>query len=318
MPSPCRYAPERLFARVVAPLLLVLVAVSGAVKAEALRFDWPAPAQALLTLEAQKGGRTVSTEMVLDVSPLEGGLLRMDYKDVKLLSVDGQDFSSAQAQARLPAAFKAVAAAMPSFIVGPDGEVREIVGLKDLLETVIENTPEDPPRVTREKLREVMLDPQMQKVVRAKAANDWGIWVGIWAGKDIPTGERRDFTTETPVTGGVIPARGYFEHLGEAEGYPGAVRLRMEMVVDGPQFREALFRTLSGLARRAGKPMEGLSADAIEFAERRQIVEVVTDPDTLRPYEAHTTTLVTMRIKDQPERQEKESKSFDFAWKSGE
>lgn len=210
---------------------------------------------------------------------------RVNFSDVRVLEVNGNDLSSPAAQRAMPASVKAVAAAMPSLVVGGNGKVREVLGLKKILDAVIEAQPEDPPRVTHEGLRAALFAPQMQRVIRGKAFADWALWVAIWSGLDIQPGTRSEFTSVTESFGSKVPASGYFAHRGDAPGRLGLVRLRMQLVADGPGFRGVLFQTLAALAARAGQPQTSFTADRIEHAERREIVELVTDAKTLLPYE---------------------------------
>jgi hypothetical protein len=303
------------------PFLAIVAAMApiglwNSAAAEALSFAWPAPVTAEITLETEKNGRAVRTLLLLDVTrERTSGLYRMDYRDVKILAIDGRDLSSPGMQAKLPARIKTVARAMPSFLVSPDGTISEFIALEALLETIIEHTADDSAGVMEEQLRKVLFSPQMQQVIRAKAADDWNAWVGIWAGKDLAPGRRLEFRTGSKSTAQQFAGSGYFENLGPVGGRSGAVKLRMELTMEGPEFRRALYQMLAAMAEGSGQDMGDFSADRIKQARRVQRVEAVTDPKTLRPYSINASVEMTFGVEGKGETQRRvETKRFKFDW----
>ena len=158
-----------------------------------LVFHWPAPAAASVTKEVERRGTTGSLSMRLRVSPTGTGQYRIDYDDVRMLSVGG---------------------------------------------------------------------------------HDWHSWVGIWIAQPLPEpgSPPLRFTATTRLGDIGIPTHGTYRRLGADTERPDAVRLRIE------------------------------------------IVEVLTDPDTLRPYEAETSTEVVLALATGESRRQHERKTFIFDW----
>ena len=297
-----------------AMLLLIGTPLIG--HGEPLTFDWPAPAQARIVFEDNKATREIVTELQLRVTPLEeGSQWRLDFPEVRLLEINGNDVTSPEEQAHLPATFRAMSRAMPSFIVDAQAEIVDIPGVEMMLDTIIESIPEDPPEVTRDQLRLALLDPRVIDLMQAQVHRFWHLWVGLWLDKEIVPGKRLDFEAESDFVGVTVPAQGYFENLGPVDEEPGASRLVFEMTARGDALREAVYKTLTGAFQQAGEPVpEELTLASIKSAERRERVTVVTDLETMRPYEVRAMTTLSLDSVDQGPHVEIEEKVFRFEW----
>jgi hypothetical protein len=310
-PQAGRFRPLMLIA-----LLLCAALASSQASADELVFDWPETAEAHVTVESEKRGKTAKIAMTLKVSPAqEKGRYLLEYADVKLLEANGVDLSSPEAQAAIPAQARAMLEALPSFLVGADGAMIEIVGLDRVIDTVIYGIPDETGGTKRETLRNMMSSPQMRQLVEAKAASDWDTWVGVWVGRDLPVGKPLKFETEQPLHEVNLVSNGTMENLGPDPAFPGGVRLRTEVVTQGPELLVGAVKTMA--AAISEKPGADLDAflETIESAERTVTIEVVTDPKTLRPYRAESSMVLTARIKGREPEARREIKRFRFDWK---
>lgn len=307
------HASIRIFALLAAGLLLGTL--SQVCPAENLTFDWPIPAVADVAVDVERKGQQASLAYRLKVSDTGTGEYRIDYQDARLLSMNGQDLSSPAAQAALPPAVSAVTKALPSFIVGADGKLKRFLNLDRLLDVVISHVPEDPPQVTREKLRAALSSPKVRQTITAKAADDWNAWAGTWVGQPLlEHGERREFRATSRSVGGDIPGEGFYEDLGPVPDHPDRRRLRLQVTAEGPEFAGAIFRMVAGMAEQAGQPIDGLTADKIRLARRVHRIEVITDPATLIPYEVETLVDVTFQVEGEEISRQRERKRFRFDW----
>lgn len=94
-----------------------------------------------------------------------------------------------------------------------------------------------------------------------------------------------------------------------------SVRLRLEMTADGPEFRRAVFAGLATVAGQDRQSLGDLSPGHVETASRRQTLELVTDPTTLRPYRVDMGTHIAFKLRGQPVQTQTEAKSFLFGWR---
>lgn len=305
------------------PILLVAAVVallgSSNLLAERPVFDWPAPAQAQITVEQEKAGRTFATEMQLDVSRVaDSTQWRMDFADVRLLRINEQDVTSPEERSEVPASFLAMTEAEPSFIVDENGYLVDVPGVEGLLDEIIEQMPERPPEVTRDGLRLVLFDPAMIDLIAAKADRHWHLWVGLWLDKDFEPGRRLEFDAESDYFGITVPSRGYFELLGEVDERPGVSRLVFELVSRDDALRDAVVQSLKAAteqAQQAGEPEPQLAYDAIKAAERRERVTVLTELATMRPHEVQASTRITLDIEGHGVHTQSEEHLYRFDWR---
>ncbi len=294
---------------------LLLIGGLGPAFADSLVFRWPAPGAAEVIADVERKGQQARMAFTLKISDTGTGEYRVDYEDVKLMSMNGQDLSSARAQAALPPAVAAVTRALPSFLVGSDGKLTRFLNLDALLETIITHIPEDPPQVTREKLRAVLKDPTVRRQMTSKATEDWNAWVGTWVGQPVlASGERREFQARSRSMGAEIPATGFYEDLGPVLEYPGARRLRLEVTAEGPAFAEAIHQMIAAMGERSGQSIGDLSVEDIKLARRVHRIELVTDPSTLMPHEVDTLVEVTFQVEGEAVNRQREHKHFRFDW----
>jgi hypothetical protein len=288
-------------------LALALHLLSTQTPGAPLRFAWPVPAQALVTVDAAKAGRTVRSSLALKVSRDDRGNIRLDFSDARLLAVDSRVLAPG-----LEPSLGPLAAAMPSLLIGQDGRVREVLGLGHLAEALVADSPE----AKRDALRLALASPRVQAEFEARATEDWNLWVGIWLGREVPAGGRLVLSSKVDALGTQVEAHGFIADLGSEKGLPGAARkFRLELTADGPDFAKALFDELAGVARVSGRPLGDLSPERIETASRRQFVEAVMDPGTLRPYRVETGTESVFKLRGEPAQSDAETKSFRFEWR---
>ncbi len=290
--------------------LALLTVLSGPALAAPLHFAWPAPAVALVTVEAAKAGHSVRSTVALKVTRDGQGRTRVDFAEPRLLEVDGRALPAGAADDT--GGFGPWAAAMPSLLVDDDGRVAEVLGFEPLTEALVAASPE----AGRAGLRRVLTSPRVQADLKAKAAEDWQTWVGLWLRRDLEPGRSQALSTTSRVLGTRVQAKGKLAHLGPAAGFPaGAVRLRLELTAAGKDLAQAVYGGLAEAARESLRPLGKLSPEGVEAASRTQSVELVADPSTLRPYRVDREARTLVRLRGEPVQTQTETKSFRFDWR---
>jgi hypothetical protein len=302
-------------------LVLALLALLGVpVAADPLRFAWPTPAQALVAVEAAKGGYSARSSVRLTVTRDVGGHTRLDFSDARLLAINGRDLSGGIGTGPGEMGSVALEALMPSLLVGADGRVQDVLGIERLGDAIVAGGlgGADSARTdaAAARLRQVLARPGVQAQLRARAGEDWRAWVGVWVGRDLRPGAALDIVGVVPGMGPAVQAKGVMTYTGVAAGFPpSAVRLRLELTADGPEFRRAVFDGLAKVAGQDRQSLGDLSPEHVETASRRQTLELVTDPATLRPYRVDMGTHIAFKLRGQPVQTQTEAKSFLFEWR---
>lgn len=311
----CRRPATRRLARLMPAALGLVLPLT--IQAKPLTFDWPVPATARVVVEENRRDREVTTEMRLRVTrAAEGQGWRLDFEDVRLIEINGNDVTSPEEQAHLPAPFWVVNETVPSFVVDAEGRIVEILPVEQQLDAKIAQIPERPPEVTHEALRMALFEPNIAEVLRAKVDSYWHLWVGLWLDKALKPGERTEFDAESDYFGVTVPSRGSFEHLGAAEAeQPGAARLAFQLNAEGEPLRQAIYESIVKAYEQADQPIpEEISLEMIESAKRRERVDVLTDPETMRPYEVRAVTSLELDMGEQGPQVRIEEKVFRFDW----
>lgn len=316
--SSCRRPVTRRFARLVPAALAFAVPLLA--EADALNFDWPVPAQARVVAEENRRDREVTTEMRLRVTrTTDGENWRLDFEDVRLVEINGNDVTSSKEQEHLPAPFWVVTETVPSFVTDDEGRIVEILPVEQQLDAKIQQIPERPPEVTHDGLRMALFEPNIAEMLRAKADRYWHLWVGLWLDKELKPGERIEFDAESDYFGVTVPSKGFFEHIGAADGeQPGAARLAFQLNAAGEPLRKAIYQSIVKAYEQADQSIpEEISLETVKSAKRRERVDILTDPETMRPYEVRAVTTLELDLGEQGPQVRIEEKVFRFDWADG-
>lgn len=303
--------------RIAAATLILLgsaFSVSSALAEEqTYRFDWPVPSSAKVTLDAERKGHKVTSAMRLDLKEA-GEDLEMSFADVRLLALDGKDVSSPEAQKKLPMSLGELSNSMPSFIISRDGRFKDLVGLDALINTIIDNLPEGEQQIPKKQLKEMLSSPRMIAMLKAHSASDWHAWVQGWIGKPVQPGTETTFESKVEAYGEQIPATVKLLQLGPDERWPGSAGLRLEVVSEGEAFKRAIFNMITSVMQRTGRDTEGFELEKIKSARREELIEVITDARTLRPYEVKSAVSASFEIADQARQGQVDRKHYRFEW----
>lgn len=174
----------------------------------------------------------------------------------------------------------------------------------------------EPAPDARESLRSRWDTPLFHTLLRDRAEGMWNAWVETWSGVALASGQERTQTVRIRHPNGPLEQRSTLRHRGAVPGTPGAVRLEWETALDGASYRQVVARSRelrcnTALVRNASDPC---ATEVLESASSVTTVELLTEPDTLRPLTVRTVRTEAFTVKGQPPVLQREARSFDFEW----
>jgi hypothetical protein len=303
---------------------LALDPTDAALKAEApaegaeLRFAWPTPSRVTVTQRALKKGKRSVVRYDTVLSARNGGGYELKLDKFQFVEMDGRDITKGP----LPPELKTVTAMIadsipPTLLISSEGQVEDVVGMEENVARVATLVPEEKGMRDRvlAMMRAMLAQPSLAKMMKQRAGDFWGVWVGAWVGTDLAAGEERAGTMTIQLPTGPVDSPMTMRHRGEDASFKGAVRLEMETVLKGEAFRKAMVSMLSQMSQSVGV-RQGTAPDfdtMLKSASRVTTMEVVTDGATLRPYTARLAWVTRLKLDDQ-EREEREEREYSFAW----
>jgi hypothetical protein len=298
-----------------ATYLVSVAAVSLAARpaaAEKMTFAWPLPAKVTVTDKSTRGDTSAKLRYQVTLTRYkEGDALALRLDKFEFLEVGGQDARGPALRKDLREAMEA-ASALPTILVSPDGRFLDVVDIEAMIDKLVRSS-KMPPK-ERANLTKTMKSPVMLATLKARSAEFWSVWVGIWAGADLEPGRTREIRVPTTLPNGAQVDRPVkVSHQGPA-GPPGYVRLAFESTLEGGAMRAKTRAAVQGAAKDVAAAA-GQSADAeIEGMEFSTGGEVITDPQTLKPAAARSYRRTLLKIKGQPPTSELEAHEYEFSW----
>jgi hypothetical protein len=278
-----------------------------------LKFAWPVPSKGRVTEAMVKGGQTATTRCTATLDRTEdGGSLKLHLSDWEIVELSGRGPSDPAIAEHVRMALVGLRVT-PDLVIGGDGAVKEVVGLEAAVDAMlreIEKGTDEAQKAQLPKLREQFNSPDARAAMQRNVTRAWKTWIGDWVGRVVPAGERGTegpFRVLCPDTVEYdVPTR--FRRLsGESEG-AGLVRLTRESVLDGEDARPVLAAFLRKMEQTIGRAPP---ATGMRYVDRSV---TVADPATLLPKRVLHEQLLTLQIKDVPERTDVERHEYTFEW----
>jgi hypothetical protein len=250
-------------------------------KATPVTFAWGVPCRVPVTEVASKKDTTVKMTYDVVLEPAEtGDELRVRLEHFAFQEANGIDLTTAAMRARMAEAV-ALTAAIPVMRIATNGSFLGVVDLDKAVAWMLDQPPFNKKPEAAEKVRAMMLSPQMLEALTGKMGEIWGTWVGAWLARELAPGETVQL--QSGVQFGTNAAAGHsrLSHLGAVADAPGMMRFRLESEEHGAELvRAARGLIASMLAEMAiREPPELFITDG----DRQQFAEIDTDPTTLRP-----------------------------------
>jgi len=286
----------------------------GTVLVAALRFAWPAHAEAQVELTDERTvgdeSRTIVMTMRLRVEPDAGGdRLVVRLSDAKLASIDGASAADTDSARTLLAVGRVMKSITPTMVVDPNGRY---------LET------RDVDRLTREVLAAAGLPSlpvgfdAFSQMLSDVAAEDWSAWVGAWVGNQLAVGESTESVKDMQLRGGLVPVR--LTRRGLTPSVPdGRTRLEASAVYPSESVRQYTRGFLIDLAREAKELGDDDPVASVRFLDKARyspLTETLTvelETATMRPLFAERTRSFSA-VKGKHKVEGRERRTHRFTW----
>ena len=186
----------------------------------------------------------------------------------------------------------------PSFIVGPKGELVEVVGitqLKDGMQREINTWFADSAPEVKQQMNKLLKAVLSEQQILAQIQRGWNRDVGQWIGAEFEKGYGYDIEFSTPIpflNNAQIPTKGQYEYLGKTKCRSSdqerkCVELNFKSFLDENATQEVIGEILKKMGAEAQVSLQV----KIDYE-----VQVVTEPKTLRPHKIIETKVVTAPI----------------------
>jgi len=308
--------PRRTAAALVAAALLS--SASAGDEPAPLKFAWPVPSKVTVTEKLVKLGHTATTRYTvsLDRAGDAGGPgdLRVHLSDFEFTDFDGRPSTDPSVAMQVKMALP-MAKATPDMLLGPDGAVKDVLGLDHTIATMVEELTKNLDESMKAQIpafRAQFESPEMRERMKRDAAKHWTAWVANWTGRVIPEGRGVEGTWPVGCPdGSEVTAPTIYKRMPADKEGPGLVKLTRESTLDGEDAKPA-FDAFVEKAVAMGRPMP---ATGMRLVDR---VAVVTDPATLRPTWVRREEQRILHMKDGNDRNDIERHDYAFEWPAAE
>jgi hypothetical protein len=211
----------------------------------------------------------------------------------------------------------ALTAAMPGYKVDSSGMLVGIVGLNNMVKRLgnmgLLNKNMDQEK--RAGVSAMLKNPQMLQTMETKVASNWHSWVGLLVDfpKEDEVGARYKLKTESLAFGQTIPFDLTYERMAVTDlAHKGLIRMMIEFKADNAAVVEAVGSFVKNMMVQSGQPQQEIDKMVIESAEQLTVVEILTDPLTLRPIMVKVEALMDMQLKGESANRQIEEHQCDF------
>jgi hypothetical protein len=288
--------------------------VIGTLLVTALRFAWPAPAEARVELTDERTvgdeSRTIVMTMRLRVEPEAAtGHVVVRFSDAKLISIDGGSPGDTDPAPTLRDVGRLMTRATPTMVVDQGGRYLETRDLDKLTRDVLSAAgfPTMP-----------MGDETFSRVLNDVAAQDWNAWVGAWIGNELAVGESAEAERNMRLGGGSVPVhltrRGLTPSVSE-----GRTRLDATAIYPSEAVRKYTQGFLIDMARESQELGDDDPVASVRFAESARYspltdtLTVELETATMRPlFAERTRSFSAMKGKHVVEGRER--RTHRFTW----
>ena len=145
-----------------------------------MTFRWPVPGVVYVTETVEKKGKLAEFAYELHICKANPGA-KIHYQNIRLISWAGfsGDNKLVQALVEPLLAFKN---ATPVLWINDDGSLIDLIGIDKMIHLIVDSIPSPKLRSMLEKLSD---NPRIVDLLKAKTADIWASWVGLWAPFDL-------------------------------------------------------------------------------------------------------------------------------------
>lgn len=274
-----------------------------------LVFDWPAQGESKFFFNSKQTKRGESSEIKMSGTTR----LRAISENELLVSTQVTDFQlspNEKDEAKnnyVQNLMQKLTSQMPDYVVNADGELVRFDNLGAYYARIEEGMLEGLPggnEEARQKMKQLMKNLFSEEVLVQMLQDDWNKHVGNWAGGSFVTGETYAYSAQyqSAILGeAVFPMTISQRLLGrvpchQEDKKKSCVKLEQKSQVSDPSFSKAMHEVMN----RTFKDMAGDKADEVNVSVDRagfvNTVTLVTDPETLLPYELQSSKITTVVI----------------------
>lgn len=262
------------------------VTPSASVAPIALRFAWPREGSVQVKETVRRKGHTAEFAYELAWTPDEQGGFVIEHRDHRCTSLDGVAIDAATASMMLAASgFEDIG--YPRLRISAEGELVELLDMDLFIQPLISKALEAPgiPEEERQEIATVMQSDGARSLFEAPSRQQWHAWAGAWRGGEVTPGSPAIHEEESPSAFGTT-LKSTIKITADApvtiEGRR-QIRLHLETVFDPTSLTQAAL-SMPALAMTArAQALQKAEAERVGRMERRDQLEVLTDPDTLMP-----------------------------------
>jgi len=287
-------------------LLFSFAAVSAADTVD-LRFDWPAGASALVTLESTRSrgpvGRmskhTVSGTYRLAVSDSEDGR-RIEFQDGRLVSSLGNLAGTEKKMHELVVEAMANPAGFDITANGRFVRLADVANLQSHIRDMLDSFSADLAPDARIQFSSMFAQMTDEEVLQNGAAEQWHRDVGFWSGAGLDVGDwyEMDYTNRVSILGNMPLAMkkkfSVVERVPCSEGDTSTdcVRIEITSAAGSDELRAAFAEFIRNIAKETKTKPE------IKKLSFEQSTVIITEPATLRPHkiESQKSSTILMSV----------------------
>ena len=278
-----------------------------------LVFDWPSESRSTFTMQSRntdrKGTHEFQMNGVTTVRPLKNDELLVSTQVTDFKVGPGKD---AEQDDFMQTLMQQATTEMPDYVVNADGEFVRVENLrayyKRLEATMMNAVPEDS-KEARKAVKALMKTAFTEDTLITLIQDGWNKQVQDWAGASYAVGETYTYETpyQMPALGdAVFPMRVSEKLVGRVPCQPAdkaksCVKLVQTSTVSGADVNRAMQAYLAHVFKEmAGDEAPEVAVDGFEVVKT---VTLITDPDTLLPYEENESEVKTTRLRVNGEKQ---------------
>lgn len=232
------------------------------------------------SLDGQSQGNSrVDMSYVMTTQTHEVGI-QVDYSEIKT-SVHSDD---SRMQGFMKGFMESVSGAMPSYLIGPDGEMSGVTNVPELRQEIINNLSElmkDAPEAQKQQIFASVGQLFSEENLMRQLEEEWNLYVGQWLGAELEDDGvyELEFDTPIPALGNqMVKSVAQYEFAGRvncdnSDESQSCVRLFYRSETDSVSVTELLRKLVP-----QGQPIPDIDISVTLD------MEIIADPDTLLPY----------------------------------
>jgi hypothetical protein len=262
------------------------------------RFVFPASEKFQVHLLREKRGKHVEVMYDCRLAKTNGEFL-LEWVDAKVISFDNKVISKAARSklASVEAMFR-----LPTFRISADGRFLEAINAEEAINRASQLLP------NQSEGRPSLVDSEAGvKILKSVYAQIWKTWVEAWIGLEVASNETLVINDDKSSNESKLT------NLGPVSTNRQLAHLKYEEYVTKQDFGADIDRLTESLTQGTGAKKPAPMPSNVRM-NKSTIIEVHTDPETLRPYWVKQTMTATVNAPGEGEHSRTEVDEYRFLW----